>query len=63
MDTIDVTGQVCHLHPCQSPIFAYCQERAEHFVDAEGGTLELCEHCTSRAIGEGWGEPVAPLAR
>jgi hypothetical protein len=62
MTIIDSATQSCHLRPCQSPIFAYCQEPAAHYVDVEGGTLELCEHCTARSIGEGWGEPVSLIA-
>ena len=52
---------VCHLHSCQSPDVAYCQEQATDMVDMVTGTLELCQHHALYAVREYDAEMIAPI--
>ena len=51
----------CHIHTCQAPDIAYCQNMATDLVMVENDTLEMCIWCAERAVATYGAELFAPI--
>jgi hypothetical protein len=56
------TTTVNHLHTCQTPNMAYCQERATDLVQLpDGATIETCQYHIDELIRDNGAEPLMPI--